>query len=53
MTPERTPHRASILALAATAVALSALTGVGFAMWTRYGDRMFMAIVENGLAWCY
>lgn len=44
---------ASIFVLAAAGVALSGVAGLGFALWWRYGERIFVTLVENGLAWCY
>jgi hypothetical protein len=36
------------------ATALIALTGfAGFAAWGAQGGAMFVALVENGLAWCF
>jgi hypothetical protein len=32
---------------------LGAAAGLGFAMWMDHGDRIFMALAENGLAWCF
>ena len=42
------------LAIGAAAVALlGAIAGVGFALWSQNGPRMFMALVESGIAWCF
>lgn len=50
------PTRSSIstLAIGAVSVALlGAVAGIGFALWSQHGPRMFMAMIENGLAWCF
>jgi len=41
------------LVISSTALALSALTGVAFAMWMDNGARIFMTMIESGLAWCF
>lgn len=41
------------LLLAAGALALSAATGLAFAGWLDSGARIFMAMAETGLAWCF
>jgi len=41
------------LVISGTALALSALTGIAFAMWMDNGARIFMTLVESGLAWCF
>jgi hypothetical protein len=41
------------LLLAAGALALSAGTGLAFAGWLDSGARIFMAMAETGLAWCF
>ncbi|MEO9612392.1 MAG: hypothetical protein ABJG86_10740 [Nitratireductor sp.] len=33
--------------------ALAAGSGVVFAMWAQQGPKIFLAVVENGLAWCF
>ncbi|MEQ8449157.1 MAG: hypothetical protein RIB97_05665 [Nitratireductor sp.] len=33
--------------------ALAAGSGVVFAMWAQQGPEIFLAVVENGLAWCF
>ncbi|WP_197435092.1 hypothetical protein [Nitratireductor arenosus] len=33
--------------------ALAAVSGVTFAMWAQQGPEIFLAVVENGLAWCF
>lgn len=44
---------ATLLFLAAGALALSAATGLAFAGWLDSGARIFMAMTETGLAWCF
>lgn len=39
--------------IAIAAVALSAATGLGFALWMQSGARMFLAMAETGLSWCF
>lgn len=41
------------LVISSTTLALSALTGVAFAMWMDNGARIFMTMIESGLAWCF
>ena len=40
-------------ALAAIALALSAIAGLAFAAWLVQGPAMFNTLVEQGLAWCF
>jgi hypothetical protein len=44
---------ATPLLLAAGALALSAATGLAFAGWLDGGARIFMAMAETGMAWCF
>jgi hypothetical protein len=44
---------ATPLFLAAGALALSAATGLAFAGWLDSGARIFMAMAETGMAWCF
>lgn len=54
MTPAPSPGLSTRLAIGAAAVALlGGLAGLGFALWSQNGPRMFMALVESGLAWCF
>lgn len=39
--------------LAVGAVLLSGATGLAFAGWMDSGARIFMAMAETGLAWCF
>ena len=32
---------------------LAAATGLAFASWMDKGAGIFMAMIENGLAWCF
>lgn len=41
------------IGLALAAVALSAATGLAFALWMDNGAKMLMSLVESGLAWCF
>lgn len=41
------------LRLSMLAAALAAATGAAFALWAEHGPRMFMALVESGLSWCF
>lgn len=44
---------ATPLLLAAGALVLSAVTGLAFAGWLDSGARIFMAMAETGMAWCF
>jgi len=35
------------------AALLAAATGLAFASWMDKGAGIFMAMIENGLAWCF
>ncbi|MHB2264335.1 hypothetical protein [Aliihoeflea sp. PC F10.4] len=39
--------------LSAGAVLVSGVTGLAFAGWLDNGARIFMAMAETGLAWCF
>lgn len=41
------------LAAFAAMLAAAALIGLGLAGWLDSGARMFMALAEAGLAWCF
>jgi hypothetical protein len=41
------------LALAAAAVALSAVTGLAFAGWLGHGADIFLSLAQSGLSWCF
>jgi hypothetical protein len=41
------------LALAAAAVALSAITGLAFAGWLGHGADIFLSLAQSGLSWCF
>ena len=54
MTPVPSSGFPARLAIGAGAVALlGAVAGIGFALWSQNGPRMFMALMESGLAWCF
>lgn len=42
-----------VVALAAGALVLSAGTGLAFAGWMNNAPAIFMALAEQGLAWCF
>lgn len=44
-------RRATLAVL--SVAALAAGSGVVFAMWAQQGPEIFLAVVENGLAWCF
>lgn len=44
--------RSAVLALGA-AVLVSGLLGAGFAAWLDKGPRLFLALAETGLGWCF
>jgi hypothetical protein len=52
MKPAAVP-RSSLVWLTGAALALAALTGLAFAGWLDHGPRMFLALAESGLAWCF
>lgn len=39
--------------IALAAAALAAATGLAFASWIEQGAKMFFAMTEAGLAWCF
>jgi hypothetical protein len=42
-----------VLNISAITAASAALAGAVFAMWVDNGPRLFMALAESGLAWCF
>ncbi len=42
-----------VIKSALVSAALAAAVGVAFAMWADKGPKLLMAMVENGLAWCF
>lgn len=42
----------TIAKLAIGMAVLAALTGIVFAAWMDKGAGIFMAMIQNGLAWC-
>jgi hypothetical protein len=41
------------LAFAFGAILLAALSGLAFAGWSEHAPNIFMALVEQGMAWCF
>lgn len=39
--------------LALSAVALSGVVGLAFAGWMEHAPGIFLALVEQGMAWCF
>jgi hypothetical protein len=33
--------------------AFAAVSGFAFAMWMRHGTKIFLAMAESGLSWCF
>ncbi|MGN6764803.1 MAG: hypothetical protein ACTHJY_06515 [Rhizobiaceae bacterium] len=33
--------------------ACEALSGLAFAMWMQHGTKIFLAMAESGLSWCF
>jgi hypothetical protein len=33
--------------------AFAAVSGLAFAMWMRHGTKIFFAMAESGLSWCF
>lgn len=53
--PARTePTRAMRLAFnAGLAATAAAAAGLVFALWAENGSRMFLALAQSGLSWCF
>lgn len=41
------------LKISALAFLLASMTGVVFALWIENGSRLFLSLVQSGLAWCF
>jgi hypothetical protein len=33
--------------------AFAAVSGVAFALWMQHGTKIFLAMAESGLSWCF
>ena len=33
--------------------AFAAVSGLAFAMWMQHGAKIFLAMAESGLSWCF
>jgi hypothetical protein len=41
------------LAFAFSMILLAAVSGLAFAGWSEHAPKMFLALVEQGMAWCF
>jgi hypothetical protein len=39
--------------LAGMLLAFAAVSGLAFAMWMQHGAKIFFAMAESGLSWCF
>jgi hypothetical protein len=46
-------RRTPIAMIALAAAALAAATGLVFASWVEHGAKIFLAMTEAGIAWCF
>ncbi|MGN6768918.1 MAG: hypothetical protein ACTHJQ_03590 [Rhizobiaceae bacterium] len=47
------PRLAGMLVAFAAFAAFAALSGLAFAMWMQHGTKIFLAMAESGLSWCF
>lgn len=53
MAPEGTRATFSAWPMAATVCIVVLLAAGGFAAWATHGDRVFLSMIEAGVAWCF
>lgn len=42
-----------IVGMLVALAAFAAVSGLTFAMWMQHGAKIFLALAESGLSWCF